>query len=341
MRHSGRRRRVATCRRQAAWAGEGSYSPFTPPARLARITKGENIVAPISIKDAIAELQQTRAEVTDRAIDIGKRGYEPFDFNSLPDERKAKIEYMNLCAPCFRFVGALTESGIISLLGDHAELIPSPPGAKFPYKIPMIPRPGDTQPDDYSQSGEWLIAREIGESEPVSSVRLLLWLAVSHDPKWFGYEWSFSQDLLHFLPIEKEHSGRIHPVRRIQRWVWTAAEALVRASKIERSTEDLTMLTDDGTGNVRYSTDFRSVRWFRETYSFTASQAPVVELLYKNWKAGTPDVGDETLLSAVDPEAPPARLSTLFRKHPAWGNMIVAGGSKGSRRLAEPSSEKS
>jgi hypothetical protein len=69
-------------------------------------------------------------------------------------------------------------------------------------------------------------------------------------------------------------------------------------------------------------------------YSFTVNQAPVVRLLYQNWQAGTPDVGDETLLAEVDPAAPPARLSTLFRAHPAWGTMIVPGGSKGTHRLA-------
>jgi hypothetical protein len=85
-----------------------------------------------------------------------------------------------------------------------------------------------------------------------------------------------------------------------------------------------------------HSTDFRSVRWFGSGYSFTANQAAVVKLLFENWKSRTPDVGDETLLLAVDPEAPPARLSTLFRDHPAWGAMIVAGGTKGTHRLAEP-----
>ncbi|TWU06881.1 hypothetical protein CA54_52830 [Symmachiella macrocystis] len=84
------------------------------------------------------------------------------------------------------------------------------------------------------------------------------------------------------------------------------------------------------------STDFRSMWWGGNLYSFTVNQAPVMRLLYENWKAGTPDVGDETLLLAVDPEAPPARLSTLFRDHCAWGTLIVPGGSKGSHRLAEP-----
>jgi len=87
---------------------------------------------------------------------------------------------------------------------------------------------------------------------------------------------------------------------------------------------------------ITTSTDFRSLRWSGAVYSFTANQAAVVKLLLENWESGTPDVGDETLLHAVDPESPPARLSTLFRDHPAWGAMIVAGGTKGTHRLAEP-----
>ena len=90
------------------------------------------------------------------------------------------------------------------------------------------------------------------------------------------------------------------------------------------------------TPDVGHSIDFRSVRWFGTLYSFTLNQAPVVRLLYEHWQAGTPDIGYETLLLAVDSEAPPARLSILFRDHPAWGTMIVEGRGKGTRRLSKP-----
>jgi hypothetical protein len=96
-----------------------------------------------------------------------------------------------------------------------------------------------------------------------------------------------------------------------------------------------------GHGDVAGSIDFRSVRWFGEIYSFTANQAPVVKLLYEHWLAGTPDVGDDTLLSAVDPESPPARVRVLFRDHPAWEVMIVAGGTRGTHRLADSPQENS
>lgn len=84
------------------------------------------------------------------------------------------------------------------------------------------------------------------------------------------------------------------------------------------------------------SDDHRSANWFGTTYSFTANQAPVVKLLIDHLERGTPDVADETLLNAVDPEAPPARLNAVFRNNPAWGTMIVSGATKGTHRLAPP-----
>jgi len=87
---------------------------------------------------------------------------------------------------------------------------------------------------------------------------------------------------------------------------------------------------------VLHSDDFRSVRWYGTMYFFTANQAHVIRLLHKNWLAGTPDVGNETLLLAVDREAPPARLDALFRDNEAWGKMIVAGETKGTHRLSTP-----
>lgn len=84
-----------------------------------------------------------------------------------------------------------------------------------------------------------------------------------------------------------------------------------------------------------HSEDFRSVLWFGASYSFTGNQAPVIARLWKAWENGTPDVGDETLLAAVDPESPPRSLRDLFRGSPAWNTLVVEGGSKGSHRLCE------
>lgn len=90
------------------------------------------------------------------------------------------------------------------------------------------------------------------------------------------------------------------------------------------------------TGATAHSTDFRSVQWFGAEYSFTAAQAPVVKCLWGNWQQGTPDVAEDTLLLAIDPQGPPARLRDVFRYSSAWKSLIVRGGSKGTYRLAEP-----
>lgn len=92
---------------------------------------------------------------------------------------------------------------------------------------------------------------------------------------------------------------------------------------------------------ARHSSDFRSVHWFGEDYTFTAEQAAIVKMLWKNWENGTPDIGQLTLLEAVGSamaENSQPRLSKLFQNHPAYGPMIVPGATKGSFRLQSPQS---
>lgn len=95
--------------------------------------------------------------------------------------------------------------------------------------------------------------------------------------------------------------------------------------------------TKSDTPETAHAPDFRSVRWFGKRYEFTANQAAAVRVLWQAWKNGTPDVGDETILAAIDHEAPPERLNVQFRGHAAWNTMIVAGATKGTHRLREPS----
>ena len=80
-----------------------------------------------------------------------------------------------------------------------------------------------------------------------------------------------------------------------------------------------------------HSPDFRSVRWRDKRFSFTANQAVVVKTLWESFEKGTPEVGDAYLLEATDSSA--NRLKDVFRKHGAWGAMIVEGQTKGSRCL--------
>lgn len=81
----------------------------------------------------------------------------------------------------------------------------------------------------------------------------------------------------------------------------------------------------------RHSVDFASVVWNGQSYSFTATQSVIVRLLWKAWKNGTPAMRQETLLEAACSGG--NRLMHIFRDHPAWGAMIVAGPAKGTFQL--------
>lgn len=84
-----------------------------------------------------------------------------------------------------------------------------------------------------------------------------------------------------------------------------------------------------------HSPDFRSLNWFGTEYGFTPYQAPCVRIWYQRWKTPARDVSDETVLEAAECES--KRVSDLFKRHPAWNNMIVAGATRGTHRLREPS----
>jgi hypothetical protein len=93
---------------------------------------------------------------------------------------------------------------------------------------------------------------------------------------------------------------------------------------------------------ARHSEDFRSVVWFGCSYRFTATQAACVKVLWRNWENGTPDVGEDTILTDKEVDADAKRLIDVFRDrnspnkyHPAWNTMIISA-QKGSYRLNGP-----
>ena len=85
---------------------------------------------------------------------------------------------------------------------------------------------------------------------------------------------------------------------------------------------------------AKRSLDFRSVHWFGADHTFTATQAACVKVLWEAWQNGTPDVGQETVIDKAGAET--KRLDHVFRAHPAFGTMIVQGGTKGTFRLNPP-----
>lgn len=93
-------------------------------------------------------------------------------------------------------------------------------------------------------------------------------------------------------------------------------------------------MKSDNQKPARHSDDFRSVHWFGTDYSFTGQQAAAVEILWKEWEHGTPEIGGHTLAVKIDSDS--KRPRDIFKGNPALGTMIVQGKTKGSYRLAEP-----
>jgi len=83
-----------------------------------------------------------------------------------------------------------------------------------------------------------------------------------------------------------------------------------------------------------HSPDFRFVNWFGTPYSFTAAQAACVEVWWRCWEISCPEIGDATVLEEASYET--RRISDLFKKHAAWGTMIVEGSTKGTHCLNQP-----
>ena len=90
---------------------------------------------------------------------------------------------------------------------------------------------------------------------------------------------------------------------------------------------------------TKHGEDFRSVIWNGTPYEFTALQAACVKILWEHWAKGTSSVGGQYVLeNAVIADAnvvTSARMSDVFRDHPAWGTMIIPGATRGSYRLSE------
>ena len=84
------------------------------------------------------------------------------------------------------------------------------------------------------------------------------------------------------------------------------------------------------------SSDARSVLWTEqgELFEFTALQSECFKILHRDWLKGAPVLAQHTIIDAAGVSG--ERLFDLFNKgkHPAWGTLIIQGGTKGAFRLA-------
>ena len=91
--------------------------------------------------------------------------------------------------------------------------------------------------------------------------------------------------------------------------------------------QDLNSLSDQFTR----SPDYRSVNLHGRQFFLTPLQAHVVRILHESFLRGSPDIGQHTLLEEI--ESTQKRLSHVFRRSDAWGELIVRGNTKGTVRL--------
>jgi hypothetical protein len=140
--------------------------------------------------------------------------------------------------------------------------------------------------------------------------------------------------------LSAEERARL-AAQRQARWLGEslrAQKAYDETLRAELGTEGIEIETkscEAGEEQCVHGPGFRSVRWYGVEYSFTGTQAEMVALLWHAWQRNVPDVAERLLLEKGGVAAT-SRLIDTFRGHPAWGTMIVSGGSRGAYRLTEP-----
>jgi hypothetical protein len=84
-------------------------------------------------------------------------------------------------------------------------------------------------------------------------------------------------------------------------------------------------------GVFSHSPDFRSVFYKGVKYSFTPAQAACVKILCEQYRNNTPEVSSDYILAEID--CCSQKLSDLFKKSHAWGQLIIPGNTRGTYRL--------
>jgi hypothetical protein len=112
----------------------------------------------------------------------------------------------------------------------------------------------------------------------------------------------------------------------LKTFTWVDLRGGLTPSGLDRLVQGLTVL--------EHTADFRSCRYGTQAYSFTATQARIVEALYEAWCRNTPAVSQDYLLERSGSLA--LRLLDVFRSNPAWRTLILPGKRKGTYQLALP-----
>ena len=172
---------------------------------------------------------------------------------------------------------------------------------------------------------------------PVSEEKQRLWFLAYKcklDVEGFLVEW-LGCDFAAYCQITQDELGaKIQQLDVHEKRVWLWQYITQRHPEVALELRRRLPMPRPSTKDARHSPDFRSVYWFGQEYSFTANQAACVRLLWEAWENGTPELSAAALCESV--ELANDRLDLVFRKHPAWGEMIRPGHTKGSYRLSPP-----
>ena len=127
-----------------------------------------------------------------------------------------------------------------------------------------------------------------------------------------------------------------HPQFDLYDYLHRAFQDRVRVTRaIQQAAQDLVPAVGRPTSpRATHSADFRSLAWNGWRFSFTTGQAACVEIMYKAWEQGAPEMAQQRILGNAGLAS--ERLVDVFRQHDAWGTMIVRGETKGAYRLQEP-----
>ena len=80
-----------------------------------------------------------------------------------------------------------------------------------------------------------------------------------------------------------------------------------------------------------HSPDYRRVDWQGKKFRFSPMQSRVVRLLHEEFKEGRDELGAAVLLDGSDSTGEYVR--DIFRRHCAWGTLIIKGEGKGTHKL--------
>ena len=80
------------------------------------------------------------------------------------------------------------------------------------------------------------------------------------------------------------------------------------------------------------SPDYRRVDWRGKKFHFSPMQSHVVRLLHKEFQRGRGELGDAWVLEGVGSHG--KYLRDIFRRHGAWGTLIIEGENKGTHKLS-------